>query len=125
MAKKRTKTKAESTAKAAVNFEESIEALKLILDELESGQLPLSKSLEKYESGIGHLRNCHETLQTARQKIELLVRVDKDGQPITQPFDDKATYTEDIKGDGSILDDDAEQDLQDELDELQDEGGLF
>jgi len=121
MAKKKpTNKKADS--KDTVAFEESLESLKEILADLEEGNLPLSESLEKYESGIKHLRNCNEALQKAKSRIELLVRVDQNGKAVTKPFDHSATVEE-------VSDEDAEG-LQEELEEATGEdgdwdGGLF
>ncbi len=121
MAKKKP-TRKKADAEDAVSFESSLMALKEILSALEEGQLPLSESLEKYEAGIRHLRHCDEALKKAKSRIELLVRVDTDGQPVTKPFEHSATIEEVSK--------DEEDDLQKELDEETGEegdwdGGLF
>jgi exodeoxyribonuclease VII small subunit len=73
-------------------FEESFELLQRIVAELEDGRLTLGASLEKYEQGIRHLRNCYRALNEAEAKIKMLVDVDADGNLITtefesQPFD--------------------------------------
>ena len=123
--KKSTKKKAASTeAKSnnAVSFEESLESLKEILAHLEEGNLPLSESLEKYEAGVKHLRSCHDSLKDAKARIELLVKVDKDGKAVTKPFDHSATM-EEVSGDEA-------DSLRGELDETTGEdgdwdGGLF
>jgi len=128
MAKKKpTKKKAASKDAAtdssdAASFEESLDALKEILGDLEEGNLPLSESLEKYEAGVKHLRSCHNSLKDAKTRIELLVKVDKGGKAVTKPFDHSATHEE-------VSDDEADS-LQDELDEATGEegdwdGGLF
>ena len=121
MAKKKS-TKKQSTKQQAASFESSLQALKEILADLEEGNLPLSESLEKYEAGIRHLRECDETLKKAKARIELLVRVDSDGKPVTKPFEHSATMEE-------VSDEDARE-LREELDEASEEdgdwdGGLF
>lgn len=78
--------------KNKLTFEESMEKLRTIVRELEDGNLSLSDSLIKYESGIGHLQQCYQDLAEAERKIKQLVRVDQDGKLITQPFDDKASH---------------------------------
>ena len=123
--KKTTKKKAASTAAKstnAVSFESSLESLKGILGELEEGNLPLSESLEKYEAGVKHLRSCHDSLNDAKARIELLVKVDEDGKAVTKPFKHSATM-EEVSGDEA-------DSLQGELDEATGEdsdwdGGLF
>ncbi len=128
MAKKNsTKKKAvakdtKGTAQKAVSFEKSLQALKEILGDLEEGNLPLSESLEKYEAGVKHLRSCHDSLKDAKARIELLVKVDKNGKAVTRPFDHSATMEE-------VSDEEADE-LQGELDSASEEdgdwdGGLF
>lgn len=114
--------KKKPTKKKAASFEESLDALKEILGDLEEGNLPLSESLEKYEAGVKHLRSCHDSLKDAKTRIELLVKVNKGGKAVTKPFDHAATHDE-------VSDDEADS-LQDELDEATGEegdwdGGLF
>ncbi len=131
MAKKKP-TKKKAAAKNAVPFEASLESLRNILGDLEEGNLPLSESLEKYESGIGHLRNCHDSLNEAKARIELLVRVDKDGNAVTTPYDHSATFepSSSEKSSSEDVSEEEEESLQEELDEATDEdgdwdGGLF
>lgn len=84
-----------------------MEQLRSIVRELEDGNLSLSDSLKKYESGIGFLQHCYEDLAMAERKIRQLVRVDQDGKLITQPFDDKASHpldTSDVSTQKGYLD---------------------
>lgn len=87
------RTKSESDGELP-SFEESLTELQSIVDALEDGELGLAEALAKYERGVAHLRNCYETLAAAEKKIELLTGFDAAGNPITQPFDDAATSTE-------------------------------
>lgn len=66
-------------------FEASLEALERIVRQLESGDLPLEKSLELFEQGIRLSRECQERLSQAERRIEILLR-DNQGRPVTQPF---------------------------------------
>jgi exodeoxyribonuclease VII small subunit len=68
-------------------FEASLEALERIVQELEQGDLPLEKSLELFEQGIGLSRQCQERLSQAERRIEVLLR-DNQGRPVVGPFDD-------------------------------------
>lgn len=85
MAKKKTVVK---DAADAPSFEQSLGELETIVGELESGKLGLSDALVRYEEGVQHLKSCHQLLQRAERKIELLSGVDADGNPITEPFDE-------------------------------------
>lgn len=75
-----------------LNFEDALERLEEIVRTMEEGQLGLNESLERYEEGVKLLRQSYELLQRAERKIELLSGVDADGNPVTQPFDDTATF---------------------------------
>ena len=96
MAKKKTTAKKPaakkpSAAPVSIPFEQSLADLKGIVNELEAGKLTLGDSLEKYELGIKHLKQCYQTLEKAEQKIKVLVSLDTDGVLQTQPFDGRPT----------------------------------
>jgi len=68
-------------------FEASLEALERIVQELEQGDLPLEKSLELFEQGIGLSRQCQERLSQAERRIEILLR-DNQGRPVVSAVED-------------------------------------
>lgn len=68
-------------------FETSLAELERIVHGLEDGQQGLDASLQLYEQGIRHLQCCNRLLDTAEQKIELLMNVDEQGRGTTAPFD--------------------------------------
>ena len=74
----------------AKTFEASLEALERIVQELEQGDLPLEKSLELFEEGIGLSRQCQERLSQAERRIEVLLR-DNQGRPVVSAFEDAKT----------------------------------
>lgn len=82
MAKKQPKTA--STADS-IDFEESLGEVEGIVSQLESGELGLTASLQKYEQGIRGLKECQKLLDAAEQKISLLSGFDADGNPVTVP----------------------------------------
>ena len=69
------------------SFEASLEALEQIVQELERGDLPLEKSLELFEQGIGLSRQCQERLSQAERRIEILLR-DNQGRPVVSAFEE-------------------------------------
>ena len=71
----------------AKTFEASLEALERIVQELEQGDLPLEKSLELFEQGIGLSRQCQERLSQAERRIEVLLG-DNQGRPVVSAFED-------------------------------------
>jgi exodeoxyribonuclease VII small subunit len=84
------KTKAESkpTEPApTANFEQSIQRLAAIVEELEGGELPLEQSLELFEEGMLLARASQQTLDRAERKVEQLLGFDDNGDPITVDVD--------------------------------------
>lgn len=72
-------------------FEEALAQLEAIVREMEEGEIGLDVSLEKYEQGIALIKQCHAQLQAAEQRIEMLMDVDEEGQPVLKPFQHQAT----------------------------------
>ena len=56
-------------------FEEALTRLEEIVDQLSKGDAPLDKSLELFEEGTALIKKCGQALDTAEQKVELLVKV--------------------------------------------------
>jgi len=61
-------------AKKSLNLEKSLADLETLVDELESGDLPLEKAMHKFEEGIKLTRQCQAALKEAEQKVEILVQ---------------------------------------------------
>jgi exodeoxyribonuclease VII small subunit len=77
----------------APRFEAALKQLEEIVQRLEKGELPLEESLKLYEEGIRLSRLCHQKLEEAEGRIEMLMKdargelaTDKDGKPKTTPF---------------------------------------
>ena len=62
------------SAKKAVNLEKSLADLEELVEELESGDLPLEKAKKKFEEGIKLTRGCQAALKEAEQKVEILLK---------------------------------------------------
>ena len=56
------------------NLEKSLKDLEALVEELESGDLPLDKAMTKFEEGIKLTRNCQAALKDAEQKVEILLK---------------------------------------------------
>jgi exodeoxyribonuclease VII small subunit len=61
------------------NFEAALEELEGVVEQLESGELPLEDSLVAFEKGVGLVVYCNQKLTEAEKRIELLVK-DKEGK---------------------------------------------
>jgi exodeoxyribonuclease VII small subunit len=62
------------TARKTVNLEKALADLESLVDELESGDLPLDKAMQKFEEGIRLTRSCQAALKEAEQKVEILLK---------------------------------------------------
>ena len=62
------------STKKSVNLEKALSDLEEIVEELESGDLPLEKAMKKFEEGIKLTRNCQAALKEAEQKVEILLQ---------------------------------------------------
>jgi exodeoxyribonuclease VII small subunit len=79
----------ESSAVHELSFEDAIRRLGHIVEQLERGDLPLEASLRMFEEGIGLARVSQRRLDRAERRIEELLGVDADGEPVTRPFEAK------------------------------------
>jgi exodeoxyribonuclease VII small subunit len=58
--------------KKKVNFESALKDLEKIAEKLEDGNLSLDDSIKEFERGIKLAKFCHEKLDEAERKIEIL-----------------------------------------------------
>lgn len=73
-------------AKKPLNLEKSLEQLESLIDELESGDLPLDTAMKKFEEGIKLTRSCQAVLKDAEQRVEILLK-SSGGEESLQDFD--------------------------------------
>ena len=66
------------------SFESSLEELEKVVKELESGDLPLDRSLELFSRGMELSEACRKQLEEAETRVETLVR--KDGGYQAEPL---------------------------------------
>ncbi|HRP23268.1 MAG TPA: exodeoxyribonuclease VII small subunit [Thauera sp.] len=60
------------SATSPKSFEAAIAELEAIVQEMESGNLPLEDSLARYQRGVSLLRYCQGTLSEAEQRVRIL-----------------------------------------------------
>ena len=70
------------------NFENALQQLEAIVKEMETGDLPLERALELFESGVKLSEACRKQLEEAETRVEQLMRRAGEMQP--QPFDFKS-----------------------------------
>lgn len=61
-----------------LDFETALEKLQLIVEDLEKGGLSLDKTLEEFSQGMKLLKFCHNKLNSAEKKIELMLKEDEE-----------------------------------------------
>jgi len=67
-------------------FENAMDRLEAIVEQMESGKLPLEELIVRYEEGMNMVKVCQERLTAAEQKIEIIAR-DSAGQAVVKPFE--------------------------------------
>jgi exodeoxyribonuclease VII small subunit len=71
---------------AEPNFETAMDRLEAIVEQMESGKLPLEDLIVRYEEGMNLVKVCQERLVSAEQKIEIIAR-NNAGKATVKPFD--------------------------------------
>ena len=87
------KTKAPATE---LNFEKAMDRLEAIVEQMESGKLPLEDLIVRYEEGMNLVKICQEQLTSAEQKIEVIAR-NNAGKAIVKNFEPAAESANDEK----------------------------
>lgn len=69
-------------------FEKALAELESLVDKLESGELPLDRSLADFRRGVELTRQCQAVLDQARQSVEQLL--DPEDESRATPFEPDA-----------------------------------
>lgn len=86
---------AETGQAGGASFDERLARLEGIVSEMESGELGLEASLERYREGISLLKQCHGVLASYRQQVEEL---SADAEGGLRPFGEDPDAREDGAG---------------------------
>ena len=71
-------------------FEDALKKLEKIVQDLEDGEVTLDEALKKYQEGIELSRLCNQRLESAKKKIDILVK-NKKGEFELRPLDETKT----------------------------------
>lgn len=74
---------------AEMKFEDALKKVEKIVADLESGDLSLDDSLKKYEEGVKLAQFCSKKLESARKKVEILVKSGS-GKLEAKPFNESS-----------------------------------
>lgn len=70
-----------------MSFEQALQALEKVVRDLESGEVPLDRSIDLYEQGEELRRHCQARLDAAQARIEKIVAGPDGRASGTVPFD--------------------------------------
>ncbi|PIQ88969.1 MAG: exodeoxyribonuclease VII small subunit [Candidatus Omnitrophica bacterium CG11_big_fil_rev_8_21_14_0_20_42_13] len=68
-----------------LGFEEALARIEKIVAELEGGKLTIEDAVKKYEEGIRLAGICSKTLDSAKRKVEVLMK--KEGASLDKRFE--------------------------------------
>ncbi|MBP7275248.1 MAG: exodeoxyribonuclease VII small subunit [Kiritimatiellae bacterium] len=68
-------------------FEQDLERLEELVNEMETGQLPLEQLMKQFEEGMTLVRRCGKRLAEVERKVERLLNQTSEGEPQTEPFE--------------------------------------
>ncbi len=83
---KKTNPQKKSESLAELSFEDSLERLSHIVEELESGDLTLEQSLARFEEGVKLSHQSQVRLNAAESRVEELLKIEDDGRPVVEEF---------------------------------------
>ncbi|MFP3937495.1 MAG: exodeoxyribonuclease VII small subunit [Phycisphaerae bacterium] len=63
-------------AEQKVTFEQALEQLERIVEQIESGEVSLEESIDKYARGIKLIKQCRSILDEAERKIQVLAETE-------------------------------------------------
>jgi exodeoxyribonuclease VII small subunit len=66
-------------------FEDSLQKLEKIVDELEKGSVPLEQALKLFEEGVALSSSCRKELEEAEGKVEILLK--QNGKLQASPYE--------------------------------------
>ena len=66
-------------------FEDCLQQLEKIVEQLERGDLPLEQSLKLFEEGVRLSNSCRQELEAAEGKVEILLK--QGGKLQAEPFE--------------------------------------
>lgn len=69
-----------------VNLEEALAELEQLVEQLETGELPLETAMKKFEDGVRLTRVCQAALKDAEQRVQMLLK-NADGEEVLEDLD--------------------------------------
>ena len=70
-----------------IGFEQALERLEAIVEDMSSKELTLEQRLKRFEEGVGLVRECARQLEGAAKRVEVLIKAGG-GKAETRLFDE-------------------------------------
>ena len=77
------------TAEKKMDFEQALQRLEQIVEDMESGNAKLDESLALFEEGVQLVKFCREALDKAEKKV-MMIQTDKNGAKSETEFTPKS-----------------------------------
>ena len=71
------KEKKTTSKKPSLTFEQALQNLEKIVDQVEQGQIGLEDWIDKYEQGMKLIKHCRDILKQCEKRIETINQNDK------------------------------------------------
>lgn len=105
---------AKGSSSSKVGFEQALERLEAIVEEMSSSELPLEARLKRFEEGVTLVRECAKQLEGAAKRVEVLVKA-SGGKGETRLFDEvRARLREAAGGEYAVAGEDDEDPVDEE-----------
>ena len=78
-------------------FEQALERLERIVEEMSSNELTLETRLKRFEEGVGLVRECAKQLEGAAKRVEVLVK-SSGGKSETRLFEEVRQRLREVAG---------------------------
>lgn len=78
------KGKKEKEDKKEISFEQAMEELEQIVDQLEAGEVPLEEAIQLFQNGMKLSKTCHQKLTYVEQQVSLLI--EEEGELVKKEF---------------------------------------
>ena len=77
------------TAEKKMDFEQALQRLGQIVEDMENGNAKLDESLSLFEEGVALVKFCRESLDKAEKKV-MMIQTDKNGEKTETEFSPKS-----------------------------------
>lgn len=70
----------------SLKFEDAMKRLDVIVEAMESGEIGIEESIERYEEAMQLTAHCRAVLERAEQRVRK-IQLNARGEPTAEPFD--------------------------------------